>query len=261
MSYWQSTLKHLKPRRRNWCQQSVQSAPVVWEPAGKQVLVLAPHMDDEIIGCGGTLAKHVADGARVVVVFLTDGRQGGARVQELEGEARTRAQIDLVQTRKAEAQCALASLRIQNVKFLDSLDGSLASTPELVSQLSAILDDTCPDLIYLPHFLEAHPDHRAANRLLLKAAGGVRQPCDCLAYEVWTPLWPNCLVEITDTIQIKRQALEHYQSQLADRDYVRAICGLNAYRSLLLPDRSSGYVEAFWRAPLPLYLQVYRANQ
>ena len=50
---------------------------LVWEPGAEKVMVLAPHMDDETIGCGGTLARHVRAGASVTVVFLTDGRHGG----------------------------------------------------------------------------------------------------------------------------------------------------------------------------------------
>src|SRR6185437_3709814 len=45
---------------------------IVWEPGNQRVLVLAPHMDDETLGCGGALAAHVAQGSAVTVVFLTD---------------------------------------------------------------------------------------------------------------------------------------------------------------------------------------------
>ena len=48
-----------------------------WQPSNERIVVLAPHMDDEVIGCGGTLARHVACGAEVTIVFLTDGRRGG----------------------------------------------------------------------------------------------------------------------------------------------------------------------------------------
>src|SRR3984957_20844985 len=48
------------------------------QPSDERIVVLAPHMDDEVIGCGGTLARHIACGSHITVVFLTDGRGGGA---------------------------------------------------------------------------------------------------------------------------------------------------------------------------------------
>ena len=69
---------------------------LIWEPADETVLVLAPHMDDEVIGCGGTIAKHTARGANVTVAFLTD---GGA----VSGT--------LTETRTQEAHRALAQRR------------------------------------------------------------------------------------------------------------------------------------------------------
>src|SRR5690348_6988030 len=54
-----------------------------WEPEAGKVVVLAPHMDDEIIGCGGTIARHAAAGASVTVVYLTDGRRGSAALFKL----------------------------------------------------------------------------------------------------------------------------------------------------------------------------------
>jgi N-acetylglucosamine malate deacetylase 1 len=63
---------------------------VVWDPKDEKVVILAPHMDDEVIGCGGTLRKHVLNGADVTVVFLTDGRYGSSTLNDLLGAARRR---------------------------------------------------------------------------------------------------------------------------------------------------------------------------
>src|SRR5208283_1519588 len=81
---------------------------LVWEPAAESVLVLAPHMDDEVIGCGGTLAKHAARGASITVAFLTDGAAGGTVA---DGDDRSGA--CLTGTRKREAHLALATLGIR----------------------------------------------------------------------------------------------------------------------------------------------------
>jgi N-acetylglucosamine malate deacetylase 1 len=224
---------------------------LVWEPAAEKVLVLAPHMDDEVIGCGGTLAKHTARGASVTVVFLTDGATDASP-----GEQSAAA---ISATRTQEARNALAVLRVQRSEFLGARDGSLASTPELVQKLRTILTSDRFDLVYLPFFLEEHPDHRAASQRLLDATRDLVSPMRCLGYEVWTPLFPNCLVNIDATMPVKRQALEQYRSQLAGIDYTHTQFGLNAYRSAAFLGGTCRYAEAFCALSLPEYRDMHQA--
>jgi LmbE family N-acetylglucosaminyl deacetylase len=223
-----------------------------WQPGKETVLVLAPHMDDEVIGCGGTLALHVAAGAAVSIIFLTDGRRGGGTANETAAAA-------LADTRKQESRLALAELGITNIAFLDGEDGALEATPSLAAALRAAIAAAAPDIVYLPFFLEEHPDHRAASALLLKAVGGTSLSFRCHAYEVWTPLFPNCLVRIDATIDAKRRALTHYQSQLAEADYLHTSLGLNAYRSSILAEGSCRFAEAFCALTLAQYTQLFQS--
>jgi LmbE family N-acetylglucosaminyl deacetylase len=218
-----------------------------WQPSDERVVVVAPHMDDEVIGCGGALARHVACGAAVTIVFLTDGRRGG-------GSGHPDA-ADLVATRKRESQLALHELGIAKTLYLDGEDGRLAESAGLHTRLRAVLEDVRPDIVYLPFFLEEHPDHRAASSILAAAVHGTAMSFRCHAYEVWTPLFPNCLVRIDATVDAKRRALAHYQSQLAEADYLHTALGLNAFRSsALLGD--CRYAEAFCAVSLPQYLDL-----
>jgi N-acetylglucosamine malate deacetylase 1 len=226
---------------------------LVFEPAAEAVLVIAPHMDDEIIGCGGTLAKHVARGASVTVVFLTDGAAGGVATHS------DRLAEPLTEVRKREARLALSVLGIQKLEFLDARDGDLSSTPELVAKLRAILRLGRFDVCYLPFFLEEHPDHRAASRILLDAARGEERALQCMGYEIWTALFPNCLVNIDETAELKREALSHYRSQLAEADYAHTQFGLNAYRSAAFLGGSCRYAEAFCALPLAQYREMHDA--
>jgi LmbE family N-acetylglucosaminyl deacetylase len=226
---------------------------LVWEPAAENVLVLAPHMDDEVIGCGGTLAKHVARGATVTVAYLTDGGAGGT-ASGADGSA-----ASLTDTRKREARLALTTLGIQDCEFLDAQDGHLNSTPALADKLRAILMAGRFDLVYLPFFLEEHPDHRAASQLLVDATRGTPLDFQCLGYEVWTPLFPNCLVNIDETVGLKREALSHYRSQLAEADYAHTQFGLNAYRSAALLGGTCRYAEAFCALSLERYRAMHRS--
>ena len=73
-----------------------------------RVLVLAPHMDDEVLGCGGVLCRHLAAGGRATVVYMTDGRKGaaGTRDGSLSGAELAAAEARIVARRKAESRAA-----------------------------------------------------------------------------------------------------------------------------------------------------------
>jgi LmbE family N-acetylglucosaminyl deacetylase len=232
---------------------------IVWKPEGGRIVVLAPHMDDEIIGCGGTLYKHILKGATVTVVYLTDGRYGGKLPQHPAGEQSGRQETSLVAIRRREAMLAMKTLGIQHGIFLDAEDGLLSSAQGLPKKVTQILNLIQPHLVYLPFFLEEHPDHRAATQILLDATEGTGLAFDCCGYEVWTPLFPNCLVEINEAVGMKEQALRRYQSQLLGNDYLHASLGLNAYRSIALSEKDGGFVEAFFLASLQEYRELYEA--
>jgi LmbE family N-acetylglucosaminyl deacetylase len=229
---------------------------LVWEPAAGKILVLTPHMDDEVIGCGGTLYKHIRNGAKVTIVYLTDGRYGSSSLEKLSGEERRKKERELVETRKREARLAMETLGVKEGIFLDAEENNL-NTVIVRRELLRILNAMKPDLVYLPFFLEEHPDHRATSQLLIEVTEGSNLQFDCCAYEVWTPLFPNCYVDISDVSEIKKTALQHYASQLADKDYIHTCLGLNAYRSMaLLSNR--GYAEAFFRSSLLEYRELFK---
>jgi LmbE family N-acetylglucosaminyl deacetylase len=231
----------------------------LYEPGSGSVVVLAPHMDDETLGCGGTIARHAQAGAQVTVIFLTDGRYGGPSYAGLAGPDLARRQAEVIGVRKQEAQRAGAVLGVQSIVFLDAEDTRLRTDRQVPKLLRNILERERPDCVYLPSFLEQHPDHRAANSVLLGAVAGTALEFDCRAYEVWTPLFPNCVVGIDATLELKKRALACYQSQLVHSDYVHAAIGLNAHRSLALGGKAGRFAEAFHALPVAEYLHLYRA--
>ena len=220
------------------------------EPGKSKVTVLAPHMDDEVLGCGGTLARHAAAGSDITVVFLTDGRLGGRPDQSPQ---------EIVSVRKAEAHRAAEILGVRTLAFLDAEDGRLRSDRIVASGLREILERDPPEILYLPSYLERHPDHRAANGVLLEATRGNALNFECRAYEVWTPLFPNCLVGIDATVQLKEQALGCYRSQLAVVDYQHSGLGLNAFRAMGLGSGGGRFAEAFHTQPLADYRRLCEA--
>lgn len=190
------------------------------------VLVIAPHPDDEAIGCGGAVCKHVAAGDRVTAVFLTSGELG------LKHLPRPKAW----QIRETEAQRSAKILGITNIEFLRLPDWTAADhIADGARRLVPVLERERPVVIYLPHPSEWHPDHRAALPILRAAGRRARlAELELRGYEVWTPLAEFERVEdITAVLPRKLRALRVHRSQSAEFDYVRAVRGLNQFRGEL----------------------------
>lgn len=215
---------------------------------GPHVLVLAPHPDDDVLGCGGTIKRHRQMGHTVKVVFLTDGALG---ISNLSAH-------DTANRRKMEAQHALAFLDVptEDLYFMDQPDGGLVPNAPLIETIQSLVAGFKPQLIYLPSFLDQHADHRATNEVLKNVElNGVL----ISAYEVWTPLIPNRLVDITAVIQDKIRAIEAHKSQLANLDYKTAMLGLNQYRGLMYSKKKIQYAEAFICMPSADYFNLMAA--
>ena len=190
------------------------------------VLVVAPHPDDESIGCGGALCKHAARGDRTAAVYLTSGELG------LKHLAREKAW----QIREAEAGRAATILGLAETVFLRGPDWSVCDeTSRLSTGLRAVLEREAPQLIYLPHPGEWHPDHKAALPVVRAALEGSGVDRVILrGYEVWTPLSEFDHVEdITAVMPRKLRAVRAHRSQLKEFDHERAVRGLNEYRGAL----------------------------
>ncbi|NPV92978.1 MAG: PIG-L family deacetylase [Firmicutes bacterium] len=202
----------------------------------KRVLVFAPHPDDDLIGCGGSMAKHARNGALLKVVFLTSGGAGSI----------TRQSEPLAEIREAEAVRAARIIGIAETEFLRRPDGYLEYSRENLIEVTRIIRGFRPDLVYTPHEKEQHPDHVVASRLVLECcrrAGGPwfreyeGQPWSVptvLGYEVGTPIERVSYTEdISDFMELKLEALREHRSQLEAIDYHDAVRGLNRYRGAM----------------------------
>jgi LmbE family N-acetylglucosaminyl deacetylase/glycosyltransferase involved in cell wall biosynthesis len=186
----------------------------------KSVLVLAPHPDDEAIGCGGAIALPVRNGARVRVVIATDGAGPGG-----EGEATP-------SIREAESRQAARVLGYGEPVFWGVPDRSLAYGEHLVRRIGDVLEDA--DLVYVPGLQEMHPDHRAlalATAEALRRRGGTTRLAQ---YEVGVPLMPNLLLDITPVRETKQRAIACFASQLQLRPYDEYAAALNRFRAYSL---------------------------
>jgi LmbE family N-acetylglucosaminyl deacetylase len=205
------------------------------------VLVIAPHPDDETLGCGGTIRLRIEKGERVSVVFLTSGELGLKHLSPRKAWA----------IRETEARRAAKILGITCVYFLRLPDWVLGEhLKKAATALRPVLRATTPGIVYVPHPEDGHPDHQAAWPLLKQAwPRRLGAEPEVFGYEIWSPIaQPDCLVDISSVMPRKIRALRAHHSQLGQFDYVRAIIGLNQFRGSL--GARCDFAEAFRRLPL-----------
>ncbi len=231
----------------------------------RRVLVLAPHYDDEVLGCGGLLLQLAAGGAEIACAFLSDGSGGG------EGPPEGMSGRDYSALRRAESEAATAALGIARVEHVGHRhgfpDGGLAlALGELTGRIEALLEACDPDLVLVPSPLEVTKDHRATFRalheaLIARRRGGAdgseppgaqddSSPGDLLlrvlCYEVNHPFYPDLLVDVTAEIDGIAAAMAHYRSQQERHDYLDSCLGLRRFRAHSLP-RECGSAEGYRR--------------
>ena len=190
------------------------------------VLVVAPHPDDEAIGCGGAVCLHVARGDRVVVAFLTSGELG---LKHLPRDEAWR-------VREGEARNAGNILGLAEMHFLRCPDWFLnESVPDAAGLLQPVVDGEQPQVIYFPHPQEPHPDHQAAAWILeMTLQRCKKRPAALYGYEVWSPLLAyDHTQDISKVMARKLRAVRCHRSQLSVHHYDRAVKGLNQYRGCL----------------------------
>lgn len=189
--------------------------------AGDRMLVLAPHPDDEVFGCGGAILRHVASGGAVGIVILTDGAY--QRTPEYGAN------------RRQESRRAAQVMGCDEPVFWGLGDRELEFGETLVQRIVDIFAGFRPDLVFAPSLYEMHPDHRMLGIAAMEAARRSPKPVDLVMYEVGVPmLRPNVLLDISDLMDRKRMAMASFASQLEQQAYDAQICALNCFRSYTL---------------------------
>lgn len=212
-----------------------------------KVLVIATHHDDEVLGCGGVIARHVSHGDQVAAVVVTRGDP------ELFSEA-------YVQAVREELRAAHQVLGISRVEFLDFPAPKLDVVPiyKLADAIVRTIRDSQPTTMYIPHRGDIHGDHQAVYQAALVAARPIN---DCsvkriLSYETmseteWAPptgdmaFVPTVFVDISRYLDQKLRAMECYASQLKPAPNARSLRAIEALARLRGATVSCEAAEAF----------------
>lgn len=213
-----------------------------------KIVVLAPHCDDEVLGCGGYLLKSLESGCQLTIVYFTTDM------------------APTVDIRREEAVEAWRPYKNVQQFFWQYKDSWLCRYIAVAAErLSEVLQTCQPDAVFLPWPLDTHKDHQAVYDILTRTS----LPASVTAlyfYEVFYPLYANCTVDVSDVFFIKQGMLKKFASQ-RKLNLIPVITSLNQYRAAILRLRSIEYAESFYRTSsscvdsLELVAKEYRKMQ
>ena len=194
----------------------------------KNILVVAPHCDDEVLGCGGIMAKYAKEGHNVFVAIITNGHIGAPELFKKEGTEKVR----------AEALQAHDLLGVQKTHFLDfpapRLD-SIAAYKLSIALSKVIIKHAITDM-YIPHRGDIHKDHRITYECALVAARPINNCTvrNIYAYETlseteWAAPFadeafiPMRFVDVSECIQAKLSAFQKFTTQIKEFPHPRSL--------------------------------------
>jgi len=166
--------------RRLWLRRGIPATDLL---AGGSALVVAPHPDDETIGCGVTILRKRDAGHRVDIAIVSD----GALAEPAIGSPAEMAALRAVEATRA---CARLGVTAEHLHQLAFPDGGLAERADAVTErLAELVTRLRPDFLLVPVSCEGHPDHDATNRAARAAAARAGYVGRILEYPVW--LWTH----------------------------------------------------------------------
>lgn len=212
-----------------------------------RVLVIAPHPDDETLGCGGTLLRMAREGAEIAWLIVTSMSEGGGFTKES------------IALREQEIVKVGALYGFSAVFRLNLLTRQLDRLPlqELIGEFSSVFKSFSPNQVFLPHWRDVHTDHRAVFDAAAACSKWFRYNSvkRVIAYETLSEtdfalggqpaFQPNLFVNVTDFLDRKLEIMAVYQSEMSEFPFPRSVEAIRALASLR--GASSGFkaAEAF----------------
>jgi LmbE family N-acetylglucosaminyl deacetylase len=204
---------------------------------GKKVLIVAAHPDDEVLGCGGTIARYAGQGDEVYCLILGEGATSRSKHKD------KRKSDSAVKQLRAQAAKAAQVLGIKEVSFQSLPDNRFDTVPmlDIVKIIESLIDKLQPCTIYTHHGADLNIDHQITRQAVLTAARPL-QNCpvkEIYAFEVpssteWSfeqsekAFHPNVFIDISETLETKVQAMQLYESETRPFPHPRSPDALRA---------------------------------
>lgn len=196
----------------------------------QSLVIIAAHPDDEVLGCGGTIARYTDRGVQARVIFLADGIA-----------ARDGMDSEALQRRQSAARKAADCLGIQSVSFRKFPDNRLDTVDllDIVKAVEGAIEQYRPDTVLTHHVGDVNIDHQRVHQAVVTACRPQRgHPVRTLLFfEVpssteWQPpgsaatFAPNWFVDISSTLDCKLKALDAYAEELRAWPHPRSLQGV-----------------------------------
>ncbi|WP_161946360.1 PIG-L deacetylase family protein [Desulfonatronum thiosulfatophilum] len=210
-------------------------------PFGKRCLVVAPHSDDEAIGCGGSVLSHLSKNGDARIIIVQDGSGAEAAI----GLSRK----ELIEIREQESIECAKRLGIEAPRFLRYARVGVDNVSRLAADLEGIIMEYQPDAVFGPFILDHNYEHENVSLALALALERTGLDVEVYSYEVWGLCIPNVAVFIDEFIDAKCELIACFKSQTRCNDYAHAFKGLAMYNSLQFGAIDTKYVERFLALP------------
>jgi len=220
----------------------------------QKILAIVAHPDDEIIGVGGTLCKHIAQGDDVTVLILGDGKSSRKLVYKKLTEGTEK--LSLKETQKALTYIGVKSFFRE--KFPDNRFDSV-NLLDLVKKISHYVETIKPSIVYTHHFGDLNIDHQKTAEAVTIACRPIENNCVRTIYQFETlsstemagyvpgrAFLPNMFVDITNQIEKKINAMNCYKSELHAFPHPRSIEAIKANAKVWGAKVNIHYAEAFF---------------
>jgi len=217
----------------------------------ENILVVAAHPDDEAIGCGGTIARHIAQKDSINIIFLSDGVLSRGKNENKKVELRHKMSLKFNK---------IMGIKNQYVHYLNFLDNSLDKYPllEVVQKIEKLIFKINPSIVYTHHYGDLNVDHVVANKAVLTACRP--QPKNklkkILSFEIPsstdfncqnanTIFKPNYFIDISKFIEKKINGLNAYKTELRMPPHSRSIQNIKNLASVRGNSVGLNFAEAF----------------
>lgn len=213
-----------------------------------RILIVSPHPDDETLGCGGTILKHVRTGNEVYWLIMTN---------IFSGEQYSQKQVEI---RQEEIIMVAKEYRFKGTFKLDFPASKLDIVPkaEIVKKVRQVISRVSPKLVYIPYKNDTHSDHGVTFDAVISAAKAFRSESitRILAYEVISetefapPLkdntfMPNSFSDISGYIEQKIKIMRIYKSEIANHPFPRSVKNIKALATFRGATAKVKYAESF----------------
>lgn len=193
-----------------------------------KILVIVSHPDDEVLGAGGVIAKHVGEGNKVKIVILGTG-VASRNPENVKDE---------IEKLRKDSRKALGVLGATDVEFLDFPDNQFDSVSllEIVQKLEKIVSGFGPEIVYTHHWGDLNIDHRITFEAVMTACRPFSSPVkkilcfevlsssECNVQNTQNAFLPNYFVKLSnDEIEKKIAAMKEYSAELREAPHPRSI--------------------------------------